>query len=127
MYSVNIVEKVEELMKNHQRFVDQFQDSLIRTGQFIRLAASQADPATSVGLLQQIQEIGMLAHIQELKDDFRWMETIVNSPDLKEDVELKVVIEEVAEKYTDLEEEALSQQMEIQELLAALQPPSIVS
>ncbi|MDH4224265.1 MAG: hypothetical protein OEW12_01295 [Deltaproteobacteria bacterium] len=115
-----IPENIEELLRAHRRFVEDFSASLENAHEFVRQAdgAMESEPEETAEMLLTIQNIGILENIRNLREDFNWLKSFLGwNEGVEEDTQMRVELQEVDERYEALEDEARIQQEEIEELL----------
>ena len=119
-----LTEKVTAYLETHQKITADFERSLQNARHFVELAKISTDkePAETVTMLEQIQEIDLLGHLQAQLDAF---EEISGLLDKDEELELEESGEmdrkqEIRNRYDLMLEEAEDQQNTIAELILYL-------
>jgi len=118
--AVEFGDKLETLLNDHRRFIDQFEQSLRNARHFIALAdrSMEQEPEDTIAMLNQIREIDLLGYLQRLAEEFDAVRaTLAASPFWKEARSFNVDLDDLASRYERLQEEAASQLNGIEAIL----------
>jgi hypothetical protein len=118
--SAEFGEKLEALLNDHRRFIDQFEQSLRNARHFIALAdrSMESEPEDTIAMLNQIREIDLLGYLQRLAEEFDAIRaSLAASPFWQEAGLFSGELDELAARYEALQEEAASQLNGIDALL----------
>ena len=118
--AAEFADKLESLLNSHRRFVTEFEKSLHNARRFIALAdrSMERELEDTVSMLNQIREIDLLGHLQRLSEEFDAVRGfLAASPFWEESRSFGGELDELAERYEALQEEAADQLNGIESLL----------
>lgn len=118
--SAEFGEKLETLLDDHRRFVEQFEQSLKNARHFIALAdrSMEQEPEDTIAMLNQIREIDLLGYLQRLSEEFDAVRaSLATSPFWQAAGPFNEDLDRLASRYEALQEEAASQLNGIDALL----------
>lgn len=116
-------DKLETLLDTHRRFVAEFEQSLRNARNFIALAdrSMESEPEDTVSMLNQIREIDLLGHLQRLSEEFESVRgTLSASPYWENAQSFNDELEDLSDRYENLQQDASEQLNSIEHLLNAM-------
>lgn len=119
-----LLEKAQTFLEFHRKVVADFERSLANARHFINLAgqAVEHEPENTVTMIEQIQEIDLLAHLSKQYEEFQQMAASLNTLKVDENRVL-ASISTVREQYEEILAEAEEQAGIMEVMLASLQNP----
>ncbi len=116
--------KIAAYLETHRKTVGEFERSLRNSRHFIDIAglAREKEPENTASMLEQIEEIDLLGHLNSQFDAFRDISNLLpENAENQQTLEAQEKVEHLREKYESLLEEAEIQQESIREMMKALE------